>query len=103
MFLGKTTVVYYRNPHHDGVRDILRNTSFYMHCIQGLRIHLCLSIPHIFLKDTFFYLDAISPFRIVKVFCTFFSLLREAIGKAGSLDLKVGCILHSDIKLLQKR
>lgn len=59
MFLGKTTVVYCHNLHHDGVRDILRNTFSYMHCIQGLKIHLCLSILNIFLTGTFSYWDAI--------------------------------------------
>lgn len=59
MFLGKITVVYCHNRHHDEVRDILHNTFFYMHCIQGLKIHLYQSNPHNFLMGTFFYLDAI--------------------------------------------
>ena len=92
MSLGKIIIVCCRNLHHDEVEDILHNTFFYMCYIQDLKIRLCLSNPHIFLMDTFFYLDVILPFHIVKVFCTFFSLIKGVIDKAGILDLKAGYI-----------
>lgn len=98
MSLGKIIIVYCHNRHHDEVAGILHRTFFCMHYIQDLKISLCLSNLHIFLMDTFSYLDVTLPFHIVKVFYTFFAPTKEVIDKVDILDPKADYILNLDMR-----
>lgn len=101
MCLEKIKVVYFHSRLHDEVTNILRNIFFNIYCIWGQAPHLCQSSLNNFLKDTFFYLDATSPFRIVTIFYIFFLLIKATINTVDIIDLKAHYNLRKGIRQLQ--